>query len=159
VQMSFDLPDIRKPVYDRDLTIQAVEDVFERYRYFRNVEFEEIEAKVTASYVLREGGHSGGLSDSTANIAVRNVDEPNMRLMFIEKVERCVSRLPLPQQKLIRLKYMQDEEVYDYQVYQIELGIAEGTFTKIRWKAIERLAGMLRVGVLKEKGDVRDGKN
>ena len=156
--MSFDLPDIRKPVYDREKTIQAVEDVFNRYRYFKIVEFEEIEAKVTASYVIREGGHSGGLSDSTANIATRNIDEPNMRLRFIEKVDRCVSRLPHQQQKLIRLKYMQDEEVYDYQVYQIELGIAEGTYSKIRWKAIERLAGMLRVGVLKGKGDVQDGK-
>jgi hypothetical protein len=56
-------------VYDRELTIQAVEDVFERYRYFKNVEFEEIEAKVTASYEIRDGGHSGGISDSTANIA------------------------------------------------------------------------------------------
>lgn len=82
-----------------------------------------------------------------------------IRLMFIAKVERCVNHLPLPQQKLIKLKYMQDEEVYDYQVYQIELGIAEGTFSKFRWKAFEKLAGMLKVGVLKQKGDTRDGKN
>lgn len=158
MQMSFDLPDIRKPVYDRELTIQAVEDVFERYRYFRNVEFEEIEAKITNSYEERFHGPTGITSDSTAKIAIQNVDEPTMRLLFIEKVERCVNRLPHQQQKLIRLKYMQDEEVYDYQVYQIELGIAEGTYSKIRWKAIERLAGMLRVGILKQKGEDGDGK-
>lgn len=153
MQMSFDLPDIRKPVYDKELTTQSIEDVFERYRYFKTVEFEEIEAKITNSYEERFHGPTGITSDSTAKIAIKNVDEPEMRHLFIAKVDRCVNRLPEIQKKIIKLKYMQDEEVYDYQVYQIELGIAEGTFSKFRWKAFEKLAGMLKVGVLKEMGE------
>ncbi|QJD83540.1 ArpU family phage packaging/lysis transcriptional regulator [Cohnella herbarum] len=93
------------------------------------------------SFDERFRGPTGLTSDSTASIAIRNVDEPEMRHMFIDKVDRCVNRLPELQKKIIKLKYMQDEEIYDYQVYQIELGIAEGTFTKFKWKAFEKLAG------------------
>lgn len=147
--MSFDLPDIRKPVYDVEATIAAVEDVFERYRYFKFVEFEEIEARVTAAYEDRPPGPTNVTSDSTANIAIRNVDEKEMRKLFIEKVDRAVKRLPPDQRKLVESKYMQDELVSNFQTYTMDLGISEKFFQKLRWKAFEKLAGMLKVGVEK----------
>lgn len=159
MQYSFDLPDVQKPVYDKELTTKAIEDVFERYRYFKTVEFEEVEAKITNSYEERFHGPTGITSDPTANIAIRNVDEPTARLMFINRVERVVNRLPTLEQKIIKLRYMADDYVYDYQVYRIDLGISAETYKKRRWKAFERLAGMLKVGVLRQKGDEGGGSS
>lgn len=151
-QMSWDLPNVQKPVYDKELTKAAIEDVFERYRYFKLVEFEEIEAKITPSYEARFHGPTGITSDSTAQIAIQNVDEPELRHAFINRIERAVARLPQLERELIKHRYMQDDYVYDYHVYKLEFGIDEKTFAKRRWKAFERLAGMLRIGVLKVEG-------
>lgn len=150
-QMSLELPDVRKPVYDEDATIAALEDVFERYRYFRFTEFEEREATITASYSDMPRGSQ--TSDQTASVAIHNVDERERRRLFVERVERAVQRLPYDQRRLIELKYMQDELVSNFQVYTDEMMISERYFRKLRWKAFEKLAGLLRVGVLKEGGD------
>ncbi|WP_256761582.1 hypothetical protein [Cohnella sp. WQ 127256] len=82
-----------------------------------------------------------------------------MRRRFIDKVDRCVQRLPEIECKLIKLRYMDDDYVFDYNVYEDELGRGYEAYAKRRWRAFERLAGMLKIGILKEKGDDGGGSS
>jgi len=147
MQMTF-LPEI-----DRKKTQKAVEDAFEKYRLFKYLTFEEREASITAGY-KESTGSSNKISDQTAQIATYNIDEPERRKAFCERVERAVNRLPLKEKFLVQERYMSDDSEYitDYTVYchRFSPPISEGTYSKIRWKAFYKLALNLNIAVVKE---------
>jgi ArpU family phage transcriptional regulator len=138
------------PELDRKKTQAAVEAALEKYRIFRTITFDEREAGITAGYNERFHGPTNVTSDQTAQIAVHNVDVPAMRRSYCERIEKAVKRLPIIEQKIIHARYMEDDYVFDYQVYRIVLGISEMTYMKRRWKAFYKLALTLDIAV--EKG-------
>jgi ArpU family phage transcriptional regulator len=138
------------PELDRKKTQAAVEAAFDKYRIFRTITPEEREAGITAGYNERFHGPTNVMSDQTAQIAVHNVDVPAMWRNYCERIEKAVKRLPIIEQKIIRARYMEDDYVFDYQVYRIILGISEMTYMKRRWKAFYKLALTLDIAV--EKG-------
>lgn len=138
------------PELDRKRTKQAVEAAFEKYRIIKTVTFDEREPSTTAGYSDMPRSYTGVTTDQTAQIAIHNTDVPNMRRMYCERIEKAVKRLPAIEQKIIRARYMEDDYVFDYQVYQITLGISEMTYTKRRWKAFYKLALALDIAIEKE---------
>ncbi|MGF9821424.1 ArpU family phage packaging/lysis transcriptional regulator [Brevibacillus agri] len=134
-------------VTDRKIIRKSVESVLARYRLYKYLTFEEREASVTASYEAREGGGSNKTIDQTGSIAAYNIDNKTERKAFCERVERAVERLPSMERLLIEERYMGQETEYitDYSVYchRFDPPISEGTYSKIRNRAMYRLAIML----------------
>ncbi|MCA0754852.1 transcriptional regulator [Paenibacillus sp. N4] len=144
--MGFELPEL-----DRKRTQAAVEAALEKYRIFKTITFEEREASTTAGYNERFHGPTNTTSDQTASIAIHNVDVPAARRVYCTKIERAVARLHPKERLLIEERYMKDDYVYDWTVYQqiFNPPISAGTYTKIRWKAFYKLALALDIAIEK----------
>lgn len=103
--------------YDqRKMLRRACEDLFERYRFYKTVGFDDMEDK-----------------------------EAETRRNFCERVEKAVDRLPAPEREQTKLRYMKDDYVLDFTVYTMELGISEGTYTKRRYNAFVKLADVFNL--------------
>jgi ArpU family phage transcriptional regulator len=150
IQETFDMPDTNAKA-----TKKAVEQLFEKYRIFKYLSFEEREAVTTAPYGERTGGNTNVTSDQTAQIAVHNADEAMLRKRFCERVEWAVRRLPAKERFLIEERYMTSEYNYvnDILVYcfSFKPPISKTTYDKYRWFAFYKLAFALGVAVLEKQ--------
>jgi ArpU family phage transcriptional regulator len=148
--MSFELPEL-----DRKKTQEAVEAAMEKYRIFKYLTFEEREASITAGYTERFHGPTNVTSDQTADIAIHNVDVPEMRRRYCEKIERAIKKMHPKERLLIEERYMKEEYeggyVKDFQVYSFVFNppISAATYSGIRWKAFYKLALHLNIAVEK----------
>lgn len=144
--------DILPPI-DRKKTQKAVDDAFEKYRIYKQIGYEPKETKLTPSYIERESGPTNNTSDSTANIAIDNVDIPAKMKEYCETIERAVSKLRYKPKKLITERFMTDNDVFDYQVMNnsFDPPISEATYYKIKWEAVYSLAFSLEIYVLDEE--------
>ncbi|MFP7347441.1 ArpU family phage packaging/lysis transcriptional regulator [Bacillus safensis] len=61
--------------------------------------------------------------------------EEDKKCFFLEKVQRAVNRLPYNERQIIIKRYMQQEPVFDYQVYN-EIGMSERSYTRLKGKDI-----------------------
>jgi ArpU family phage transcriptional regulator len=143
-QLSFQLPEL-----DRKKTQAAVEAAFEKYRVFKTITFDEREAGITAGYNERFHGPTNVTSDQTAQIAVHNVDVPNMRKVYCERLERVVKRLHPKERVIIEARYMKEPYVLDYVVYNHVCNppMTDKTYDKYRWKAFYKIALALDIAV------------
>lgn len=130
------------PELDRRKTQSAVEAIFEKYRIYKTITFEVRETSVTASYTERFHGPTNVTSDQTAAVAIYNVDMPAARKQYCEIIESIVERLGEREQTLIRERYMKQDDVFDYKVYNhiLEPPVSKDTYTKIRTRAFYKLA-------------------
>lgn len=130
------------PELDRRKTQNAVEAIFEKYRIYKTITFEVRETSVTASYTERFHGPTNVTSDQTAAVAIYNVDMPAARKEYCEIIESIVERLGDREQTLIRERYMKQDDVFDYKVYNhiLEPPVSKDTYTKIRTRAFYKLA-------------------
>ncbi|MEK3733659.1 MULTISPECIES: ArpU family phage packaging/lysis transcriptional regulator [Paenibacillus] len=133
------------PELDRRKTQRAVEAIFEKYRIYKTITFEVREASITASYTERFHGPTNVTSDQTAQVAVYNVDMPAARQRYCEMIESIVERLGEREQLLIRERYMKQDDVFDYKVYNyiFDPPVSKDTYVKIRSKAFYKLALVL----------------
>ncbi|TQS01408.1 ArpU family phage packaging/lysis transcriptional regulator [Paenibacillus ottowii] len=130
------------PKLDNKKTKNAIVGVFEKYQIFKNTIIEQREATITASYQDRPSGPTNVTSDSTANVAIFNVFEPEHRRQFCENVELAVSYLYPKYREIIELKYLGDDMPTDYAVYNFKMDhpISKDTYAKLRRKAFQNLA-------------------
>ncbi|WP_100373091.1 ArpU family phage packaging/lysis transcriptional regulator [Bacillus sp. FJAT-45037] len=146
--MSFDLPEL-----DQKKTKEAVESALEKYRIFKYLTFEEREVSITASSEERFHGPTNTTTDQTAQVAIYNADQQAYRRNFCDRIERAVKRLPPLERFLIEKRYMADDADYktDLKVYSFEFQppISEKKYTKLRWKAIYKIALGLNVAITK----------
>lgn len=146
------------PQLDRRKTQAAVEAILEKYRIYKTITFEVREASVTASYTERFHGPTNVTSDQTAQVAVYNVDAPAARQAYCQMIESIVERLGEREQTLIRERYMKEDDVFDYKVYNYVLDppVSKDTYTKIRTRAFYKMAlafadrGMLTLSELQK---------
>lgn len=145
MQLQFELPEL-----DRRETQRAVEDALEKARIFRQIGFEPREQKITQSYTKRE--HSGStnvINKPVEDIAIHNVDVPEQRRKHVERVEWAVKRLGSKERQLIIGRYLEDDYVTDYEVYNNTLHISESSYYRIKWRAFYKLAFALKLEVVK----------
>lgn len=150
------------PQLDRRKTQAAVEGVMEKYRIYKTITFEEREARLTSSYNEVPSGFTGTVSDSTASVALYNVDMPAARAAYCERIERIVERLNDRERLLLRERYMKQDDVFDYKVYNhvFDPPISKDTYVKVRTGAFYKMAltlsamGMLDLeGLTAKKGE------
>lgn len=137
--MEFSGPLPRLNDLDGGKTQEKIDLVFTKYRYYKSITFEEREASTTASYSDIPRSYTGTTSDQTANIAIYNVDEPEARQNYIDRIEKAVRKLPFRLRNLIEKRYMQEDDETDFNVYTNILEISRTKYTNMRFEAFYRI--------------------
>jgi ArpU family phage transcriptional regulator len=143
-QMSFKLPEI-----DREKTKEAVEAALEKYRFYLLTFPEERLPKVTATYSLVPPAHTNAFHSSTETLAIDKVDFERERDEYMEWIRRGVNRLSPRERELIIKRYLSNEEMYDYELYN-EMGMSESKYYRLKARAFYKLAFALRIEVYKQ---------
>lgn len=146
---SYDLP---LEEIDRKATKDRVESELERYRQYLLTEELDKLPKVTANYSLTAPTNTNRFHSSTEDTAIDNVDYQIKRRKFMYRVVRAVNRLSYKERAIIILRYMNNEQMFDYEVYN-QLHMAERTYHRYKSKALYNLALALNVVEFKEKED------
>ncbi|MEK4148932.1 ArpU family phage packaging/lysis transcriptional regulator [Robertmurraya sp. FSL W8-0741] len=139
------------PEIDRVATQENVEREIAKYRLYCFSVPEEKLPKVTASFSLVPPSNTNGFHSSTEEIAIERVDEQRKKESYIEYFRRAVNRLPFRERQAFIMKYLGEEELFDYEVYN-ELGMSEAYYhKKFKPRIFYNLAFALRVEVYKKK--------
>lgn len=140
--------DFNLPIIDRDETKSAVESVLEKYNmYALQVSLDRLPT-ITAKYSMMPSSPSLPGS-STEAAAIANADYEMERTKFIEWVAKAVNRLTFVERSIIINRYMSNEEVFDYEVYQ-ELNMSERKYYRIKSRIFYKLAFALKIEVYEE---------
>ena len=143
-QLHFILPEI-----DREKTKDEVEKVLEKYRMYLLSIPEEKVPKITANYSLVPPAFSNEFHSSTENAVIEKIDLEREREKHIEWVRKGVNRLKFKEREIIVKRYLEDEEVYDYQLYN-QLGMSERKYYRIKARAFYSLAFALKIEVYEQ---------
>lgn len=145
------------PTADKKAIRKAVESALAKYRMYKHFAFEEREASITKNYDFIYHGKTNRTSDQTGATAVHNVDGQSARQAYCDLVEQAVNRLPNMEKSLIEKRYLGADYEYitDYSVYchQFDPPISEGTYTKIRQRAMNKLFNMLGLYITNKPGE------
>jgi ArpU family phage transcriptional regulator len=145
-QLTFKLPEI-----DRRETQQNVEDAIETYRMYLLTIPDEHLPKVTATYSLVPPSNSNGFHSSTEEIAIERVDAERARNEYVERFRKAINKLSQRERQAVILRYLGDEELFDYEVYN-QMGMSESYYhQKFKPGLFYKLAFALRIVVYKKK--------
>lgn len=134
---------------DHKATKRKVEAILRQYRiYLLQVSLDKLPS-ITAKYMLVPSA-SNQVKSSTEKAAIANVDYEIERNRFIEMVIWGVNRLSDEERRLIILRYLGEDEWFDYQVYN-ELNISERHYYRLKANALNKLAFAMGVEVYTEK--------
>nr|WP_036689439.1 ArpU family phage packaging/lysis transcriptional regulator [Paucisalibacillus globulus] len=150
--MSFRLPTI-----DKDATRDAVDRELEKYRMYLLMDPEENEPKITSQFKLIATAPGNAFHSTTEETAIKKIDQENKRQEFINKIQRAVNRLAFQERSIIIKRYLTDDEVYDYEVYN-DLGFSERKYYRIKSRAFYKLALILRIEVYLEESQTEGGE-
>lgn len=143
MQLQFNLPEI-----DRDKTKAAVEKALETYRLFSlQVSLDRLPS-ITASYSLAPAA-SNLPSSSTEQAAIANVEYEQKRVKYITWIANAVNRISKIERTIIYKRYLQDNELFDYQIYR-ELNMSERNYYRLKSRLFYKLAFALKIEVYKE---------
>lgn len=143
--MIFKLPEI-----DREKTKRAVLSALEKYRICLLTLDERQLPRVTQTFTLTLPAKTNEFNSSTEDVAIANVDGMNMKIKYIEKIRRAVNRLSVQERQIIIKRYLVEDEVFDYEVYN-EMGLSERQYYRIKSRAFYKLAFILRIEVTIER--------
>jgi ArpU family phage transcriptional regulator len=142
-QLTFMLPEI-----DREKTKAAVESALEKYRFYLLMVPEDKLPKVTATYSLVPPSFSNEFHSSTEQVAIKRIELDIARDKHIEWVLRGVNRLSKIEREVIYRRYLEDEEVFDYEIYN-EMGMSERRYYRLKARTFYKLAFILKIEVYK----------
>jgi ArpU family phage transcriptional regulator len=143
-QLTFMLPEI-----DREKTKAAVESALEKYRFFLLTVPEDKLPKVTATYSLVPPSFSNEFHSSTEQAVMDRIELDIARTKHIEWVLRGVNRLSKMEREIIYKRYLEDEEIFDYELYN-EIGMSERRYYRLKARIFYKLAFILKVEVYKQ---------
>ncbi|PAQ15053.1 ArpU family transcriptional regulator [Bacillaceae bacterium SAOS 7] len=139
---------------DREATKAAVEASLEKYRLFLLTQTEEMTPKITAAYSMLPPAPNNQFHSSTEDMAIERADREAECYKYIKWITRAVNRLSYVERSIIVSRYMIDNEVYDYQIYN-RLGMSQRQYYRIKSTAFYKLALALKIEVYvnKEEAD------
>lgn len=153
-QLSLLIPEI-----DRDATQKNVEKAIAKYRYYALQTEDEFLPKITASYSMVPPTNTNAFHSSTEDAAVRMVDFERERMEYITRFAKAVNRLSPREREAFVLKYMGEEELYDYEVYN-QLGIGETYYyTKFKPRMFYKFAIAMHIEVYKKISQRQNKEN
>lgn len=144
MQLEFALQEI-----DRAATRKRVEAALEKYRmYSLQMSLDKLPS-VTASYSLSPCGKGGVPQSSVENAALDNVAYEIERERYINWIVRAVNRLQKQERSIIIMRYLNESEMFDYQVFR-EMNLSERQYYRVKSRIFYKLAFALRIEVYKE---------
>ncbi|WP_026572486.1 ArpU family phage packaging/lysis transcriptional regulator [Bacillus sp. UNC438CL73TsuS30] len=143
-QLQFILPKI-----DEKKTKEAVEAALEKYRMYLLSVTEEKVPKITASYSLQPPAFTNEFHSPVESAAIDKVDMERERENYIEWIRRAVNRLNFKERELIIKRYLEDEELFDYELYN-EMRMSERKYYRLKARAFYKLAFALKIEVYEQ---------
>lgn len=140
------------PEINRDETKKNVESALEKYQIMLLMDPEECEPKITASFRLAPSAPTNEFNSTTENVALKKIEITERRRKYVEKIRRAVNRLNYQERTVIIDRYLNEDDVYDYEVYN-RLGFSERKYYRIKARAFYKLAFILKIEIYKEAGD------
>lgn len=137
------------PVIDKKATRKRVESILDNYRLYLLQVPDDMLPKITAGFSIVPPSATNAFHSSTESTALKRIEWEQKRNAFLEKVQRAVNRLPYNERQIIIKRYMQQEPVFDYQVYN-EIGMSERSYTRLKGKTFLDLAYALNEVVFKK---------
>ncbi|AIW83116.1 ArpU family phage packaging/lysis transcriptional regulator [Bacillus mycoides] len=146
------------PKIDRAATQEKLEGVLESVRIYRQFGMIRKEMKVTPSYEVRYHGPTYDVGKPLEDVAMANIQQSE-REEWIEnisfRIDQFLSRLGngragKDQRNIIIKRYLEDEDVCDYMVYN-EIGMSERTYRRVKARAFYKLAFALRLEVYEKE--------
>jgi ArpU family phage transcriptional regulator len=134
------------PEIDREKTKEEVEKTLEQYRVCLLSIPEEHLPKITASYTLQPPAFTNEFHSSVEDAAINKLDLEIKREKYIEWVRKGVNRLKFKEREIIVKRYLDDEEMYDYELYN-KLGMSERKYYRIKARAFYSLALALKIEI------------
>lgn len=137
------------PKIDRKATQARVEEILENIRIHRQFDMIRNEMKVTVSCEVRYHGPTNVVGNPAEDVALANVvmSEREVKLQRLSfQIDKALSRFSKNQRDIIVKRYLEDEEVFDYMVYN-EFGMSERTYRRNKSNAFYKLAFALRLEV------------
>ncbi|MDH2334268.1 ArpU family phage packaging/lysis transcriptional regulator [Paenibacillus polymyxa] len=135
------------PVMDSEQTRRQVEEHLETVRIYRQMGLIRREVSNTPSYEPRFHGNTNAISKPAESAAVWNVDKEAELEQKSILLDKAMLRLSRKESELLRRRYLEDEDVYDYNVCS-DMHMGERTFRRIKARALYKLAFGLRLEVL-----------
>ncbi|MDX8288848.1 ArpU family phage packaging/lysis transcriptional regulator [Metabacillus indicus] len=140
-QLAFILPEI-----NTEETKKKVEEALEKYRILLLQAFDEEIPKLTATYSFVPPSNTNQNHSATENLAIKKADHDKYRLNYLSNIQKAVNRLSQQERSIVIRRYMSDEEIYDYEIYN-ELGMSERKYYRVKARAFYKLAFILKVEV------------
>ncbi|MBJ8051196.1 ArpU family transcriptional regulator [Bacillus cereus] len=137
------------PKIDRKATQVRLEEILENVRIYRQFGMIRNEMKVTTSCEVRYHGPTNIVGNPAEDVALANVamSERELKLQRLSfQIDKALSRFSKNQRDIIVKRYLEDEEVFDYMVYN-EIGMSERTYRRNKSNAFYKLAFALRLEV------------
>ncbi|WP_404457462.1 ArpU family phage packaging/lysis transcriptional regulator [Bacillus sp. RC250] len=134
---------------DRKATQVRLEEILENVRIYRKFGMIRNEMKVTASCEVRYHGPTNMVGKPAEDVALANVamSERELKLQRLSfQIDKILSRFSKNQRDIIVKRYLEDEEVFDYMVYN-DIGMSERTYRRNKSNAFYKLAFALRLEV------------
>ena len=147
-QLTFNLPEI-----DRDETRNQVESALEKYKMYLLMDPSELEPKITSSFKLVPAAPNNQFHSSTEDTVVKKMEQEKHRKEYLMKIQKAVNRLAFQERSIIINRYLDNDEVYDYEIYN-ELGFSERKYYRIKARAFYKLAFIMRIEIYKQEGEV-----
>nr|WP_060597076.1 ArpU family phage packaging/lysis transcriptional regulator [Bacillus pumilus] len=137
------------PQIDGEKTKEKMDRMLEKYKMLRLQTPENFLPKITTTYTITPASFSNQFHSSTEEAALKKMDWEIEREKYMKRIERGINRLTQKERRILVMLYMQDEEMYDYEIYA-ELGLSQRNYYRVKNKAYYRLAFALREEVYKQ---------
>ncbi|OJE47424.1 ArpU family transcriptional regulator [Bacillus proteolyticus] len=137
------------PKIDRKETQVRLEEILENLRIYRQFGMIRNEMKVTASCEVRYHGPTNMVGKPAEDVALVNVamSEREVKLQRLSfQIDKALSRFSKNQWDIIVKRYLEDEDIFDYMVYN-EIGMSERTYRRNKSNAFYKLAFAFRLEV------------
>ncbi|PHA39330.1 ArpU family transcriptional regulator [Bacillus wiedmannii] len=142
------------PKIDRVATQKKLEGVLENVRLYRQFGMMREEMKVTPSYEIRYHGPTNNVGKPLEDVAMANIQHSKREEWIKQtsfRIDQFLSRLDneragKDQRDIIIKRYLEDEDVCDYMVYN-EIGMSERTYRRVKARVFYKLAFALRLEV------------
>lgn len=142
-QISLEIPQI-----DEERTKEKIETLLEKYKILMLQTPEDFLPKITTTYTITPPSFSNQFHSSTEEAALKKMDWEIERDQFMKRIQRAINRLTQKERRILVMLYMQDEDMYDYEIYA-EMGLSQRNYYRFKNKAFYRLAFALREEVYK----------
>ncbi len=146
-QLSFKLPEI-----NREATKKAVEAALEKYQMCKLMEPLDYDTKITQSFSPTPSSNTNEFHSKTESLVVKKLDQEKYRRDYMKRIKAAVSRLARDERLIINKRYLEEDDLYDYEVYN-DLGFSERKYYRVKSRAFYKLAFILRIEIYEEKGE------